>query len=69
MDDPAAELLFTLLGNGTDCQDQTPALELQAHCLIRTPVEQMQQDYASQLESSLIGSPQTTSTASTGSAR
>ena len=57
VDDPAAELLFTLLGNGTDCQDQTPALELQAHCLIRTPVEQMQQDNADQLESSMIGKP------------
>ena len=55
--DPAAKLLFTLLGNGSDYQDLTPALALQAHCLIRTPEEQMRQDDASKLESRLSGKP------------
>jgi hypothetical protein len=50
-------LLFELLGNGSDYQDQTPALALQAHCLIRTPEEQMRQDDASKLEAGLKGKP------------
>jgi len=49
--DPATEMLFTLLGNGSENQNQMPALELQAHCRVRTPEEQMRQDEARKLES------------------
>ena len=48
--DPAAKLLFQMLGNGKDHMDQTKALSLQAHCNLFTPAQQMQADSAARLE-------------------
>jgi hypothetical protein len=39
-------LLFHWLGNGSSATDLTPALQLQAHCLLFTPEEQMRRDEA-----------------------
>ena len=59
--DPAATLLFDLLGNGKDHMDQTKALSLQAHCRLFTPAQQMQADSAARLELRLTrqGAPAT----------
>ena len=56
-DDPADKLLCSLLGDGSDHQDKTPALALQARCLVRTPEEQMRQDDASKIEAGMKGKP------------
>ena len=53
--DPAATLLFQILGNGKPYQDNTPALQLQAHSRVRTPEQQMQADSGARLELSLGG--------------
>ena len=50
-DDPAAVLLYSWLGNGSPATDLTPALQLQAHCLLFTPKEQMLRDEADRIES------------------
>ena len=48
--DPAASLLFAWLGNGSPATDLTHALQLQAHCLVSTPEEQMRCDEAYRIE-------------------
>jgi len=44
--DPAGFLLYGWLGNGSPATDLTPALQLQAHCLLFSPEEQMRRDEA-----------------------
>ena len=48
--DPAASLLCAWLGNGSSATDLTPALQLQAHCLVLTPEEQMRREEAHRIE-------------------
>ena len=49
--DPMGMLLYLWLGNGSPATDLTPALQLQAHCLLFTPEAQMRRDEASRIES------------------
>ena len=56
-EDPAAAVLHSWLGDGSDRHNLTPAFKLQAHCLVRTPDEQMQQDNALKLETAMRGRP------------
>ena len=55
--DPAAALLYTWLGSGTSAADLTPALQLQAHCRLFTPEEQMRRDEAKRIDSQLSRKP------------
>ena len=51
--DPAAAMLHTWLGSGTSATDLTPALQLQAHCLLFTSMEQMRRDEADRIQSQM----------------
>ena len=56
-EDPAASMLYRWLGSGSSAADLTDALQLQAHCCLFTPGEQMRRDQAARMESQLSRKP------------